>query len=87
MDGRGVKPPGDGDFTGKASSTIIRAPAPQACAAARLRGLRLSLEVLDHDRGAIALYERQGWRRVATVPAEWARAGGGQTLLYYIAPE
>jgi ribosomal protein S18 acetylase RimI-like enzyme len=49
--------------------------------------LRLSLEVLDHDRGAIALYERQGWRRVATVPAEWARAGGGQTLLYYIAPE
>jgi GNAT superfamily N-acetyltransferase len=187
MDGRDVKPPGDDDFTGKASTTIIRARRPddldacvgvlaevhtadgyplywptdprswltpdsllaawiaedegtvighvtlcsalgdgaapiwsqasglppdhlaaigrlfvalsargrglgaallaQACAEARLRGLRPALEVLDHDRGAIALYERQGWRRVASVLAEWARAGSGQALFYYIAPE
>ena len=59
----------------------------QACAEARLRRLRPALEVLDHDRGAIALYERLGWCRVASATAEWARAGGGQALLYYIAPE
>jgi GNAT superfamily N-acetyltransferase len=60
----------------------------KACAEARARGLRPALEVLDHDRGAIALYERTGWRRVASAPTPWALASGGQAVLhYYIAPE
>lgn len=54
----------------------------------RIRGLRPVLEVLDHDQAAIALYERTGWRRVASVPALWAPADSGQAMLhYYIAPE
>lgn len=60
----------------------------EACAEARARGLRPALEVLDRDRGAIALYERTGWRRVASAPTPWALASGGQAVLhYYIAPE
>jgi GNAT superfamily N-acetyltransferase len=59
-----------------------------ACAEAGGRGLRPALEVLDHDRGATALYERAGWRRVASVPAAWAGERGGLPLLhYYVAPE
>jgi ribosomal protein S18 acetylase RimI-like enzyme len=59
----------------------------EACAEARARGLRPVLDVLDHNRGAIALYERKGWRRVASVEAPWARDSGGQPFLhYYIAP-
>ncbi len=59
-----------------------------ARAAARSRGLRPALEVLDHDRGALALYERTGWRRVASAPAPWASADGGQAWLhYYLAPD
>jgi GNAT superfamily N-acetyltransferase len=59
-----------------------------ACAEARLRGLLPALEVLDRDRAAIALYERMGWHRVASTPALWARASGGEALLhYYIAPD
>jgi GNAT superfamily N-acetyltransferase len=62
----------------------------EACAEARTRDLRPALEVLDHDRGAIALYERTGWHRVASAPAPWARASGGEALLHYylyIAPD
>jgi len=59
----------------------------EACTEARSRGLCPVLDVLDHDRCAIALYERTGWRRVASVPAPWALASGEQVLLhYYIAP-
>ena len=60
----------------------------KAWAEARSRGLRSALEVLDHDQRAIALYERTGWRLVASVPAPWAQAAGGPALLhYYLAPE
>jgi GNAT superfamily N-acetyltransferase len=59
-----------------------------AGAEARRRDLRPAIEVLDHDRGAIALYERTGWRRVASLPAPWASASGDQALLYYyLAPD
>jgi GNAT superfamily N-acetyltransferase len=59
-----------------------------ACAEACSRGLRPALDVLDHDRGAIALYERTGWQRVASAPAPWAQASGGPALLhYYLAPD
>ncbi|HUY79557.1 MAG TPA: GNAT family N-acetyltransferase [Ktedonobacterales bacterium] len=60
----------------------------QACAEAHRRGLRPVLEVLDHDRGAVALYERAGWRCVASAPASWAPTGGEQlSLRYYVALE
>ncbi len=60
----------------------------QASAEARTRGLAPVLEVLDHDRAAIALYERAGWRRVASDPVPWARAGDAPMLLHaYIAPQ
>jgi GNAT superfamily N-acetyltransferase len=60
----------------------------EATAGARSRGLLPVLEVLDHDRAAMALYERIGWRRVASAPAAWAQGSGGRPLLhYYLAPE
>jgi GNAT superfamily N-acetyltransferase len=59
-----------------------------ACAEARLRGMRPALEVLDHDRAAIALYERLGWQRVASVPTRWTGADEGHALLHhYVAPD
>jgi GNAT superfamily N-acetyltransferase len=59
-----------------------------ACAEARGRGMRPALEVLDSDRSAIALYERTGWRRLASVPVPWASTDDGQALLhYYLAPD
>jgi GNAT superfamily N-acetyltransferase len=61
-----------------------------ATAIAEARGLNLlpALEVLDHNRTAIALHERTGWRRVASVPAPWAQTAEGQAmwLHYYLAP-
>ncbi len=63
-----------------------------ACAEAGLRCLRPALEVLAHDQSAIALYERVGWSRVASVAASWARTSnnqdGGQAMLhYYLVPD
>ncbi|MGE5333530.1 MAG: GNAT family N-acetyltransferase [Nitrososphaerota archaeon] len=59
----------------------------KAWAEARSRRLWPVLDVIDHSRSAIALYERKGWRRVASVPAMWAQTSSGQPLLhYYIAP-
>jgi GNAT superfamily N-acetyltransferase len=62
-----------------------------ACAEAGRWGLRPALEVLAHDQNAIALYDRAGWRRVASVPAPWARTrdsrSSDQALLhYYLSP-
>lgn len=60
----------------------------QACDEARLRGLTPVLEVLDHDRAAIALYERAGWRRVASEVVPWAQDGDAPMLLHaYVAPD
>ncbi|PWT78017.1 MAG: GNAT family N-acetyltransferase [Chloroflexi bacterium] len=59
-----------------------------ACTEARRLELLPALEVLDHNRSAIALYERTGWRRVASVPAPWAQTAEGEAMLlhYYLAP-
>lgn len=38
----------------------------RACAAARQRGLHPVLDVLDHNRAAVALYERRGWVLLST---------------------
>ncbi len=52
------------------------------------RGLRPVLKVLERDRSAIALYERLGWRRVATIRAPWVVARDNEALLhFYLAPE
>lgn len=60
----------------------------EACAWARAHDLRPALQVLDHDRAAVALYERAGWQRVATGPTFPAPASGAPvTLLTYLAPE
>ena len=32
----------------------------------------LGLDVVDKDTAAIAMYERAGWHRVATIPCDWA---------------
>lgn len=50
------------------------------------RGLLLALDVVGSHSAPIALYERAGWRRVATVP--WIPAVGGeeQPLHCYVAP-
>lgn len=39
----------------------------RVCAEAHPQGLRPALEVLEHNQRAIALYERVGWRRVASI--------------------
>jgi GNAT superfamily N-acetyltransferase len=59
-----------------------------ACDEAHLRSLRPVLEVLDQNQLAIALYERTGWRRVASVPAAWVHRSDSQAaLFYYLAPD
>jgi ribosomal protein S18 acetylase RimI-like enzyme len=46
--------------------------------------LDLALEVVDHeDSAAIALYERNGWRRVRTAPAHWTAPDGGVVLVHH----
>ncbi|GAB3138098.1 GNAT family N-acetyltransferase [Microbispora hainanensis] len=51
-------------------------------------GIPLVLDVSDDDHGAITLYERAGWQRVATTRAEWLNAAGENALLHhYVSPE
>lgn len=47
----------------------------EAVAEARTRGLQPVLDVAAHDGAAVALYERLGWRRLATVAQEWGPHG------------
>lgn len=59
-----------------------------ACDEARSRGLRPVLDVLDLNQRAMALYERKGWRRIASVPASWAVIDSKEHLLhYFISPD
>lgn len=61
---------------------LLDAAADEAAA----RGLLLALDVVGTHSAPITLYERAGWRRVATV--SWAPAIGGeeQPLHCYVAP-
>lgn len=43
----------------------------------------LSLEVSDEGRAAIALYERAGWRRVASTRATWLNNAGEPALMHH----
>ncbi len=58
-------------------------------AEARRRDLLLALDVVGGHNGAIALYERLGWRRVATINASWMPVvdGEGTPLHCYVAPD
>ncbi|WP_157248968.1 GNAT family N-acetyltransferase [Nonomuraea typhae] len=47
----------------------------------------LALEVSDEGTAAIALYERTGWRRVATTQATWLNNAGTPAVMYhYVMP-
>nr|WP_240973504.1 GNAT family N-acetyltransferase [Nonomuraea sp. FMUSA5-5] len=49
--------------------------------------LPLKLEVSSEGRAAIGLYERLGWRRVASSRATWLNAAGEPALLHhYVSP-
>ncbi len=51
-------------------------------------GLPLMLDVSDEGHAAIALYERAGWRRVASARARWLNKAGEPALLhYYVSPD
>jgi len=54
-----------------------------AVAAASSHGRRAALEVLDHDRAALGLYERAGWQRVGSAAAPWAQERGTRAVVYY----
>ena len=58
-----------------------------ATAEARARGFHPALRVVEHDRAAIALYERAGWRRIASDVKPWAVSDPAMALLHtYLAP-
>lgn len=51
-------------------------------------GLPLMLDVSDEGHAAIALYERAGWRRVASARARWLNKAGEPALVhYYVSPD
>jgi GNAT superfamily N-acetyltransferase len=55
----------------------------RAGAWAEEQGRRLELEVVADERSpAIALYAREGWRRTATVIAEWTAPDGGRVVMH-----
>jgi ribosomal-protein-alanine N-acetyltransferase len=50
---------------------------------AQAEGLALALEVVATEgSAAIALYENSGWRRVATVPADWSTGDGAVVMVH-----
>ncbi|MPY66989.1 GNAT family N-acetyltransferase [Deinococcus sp. SDU3-2] len=55
---------------------------------ARRLGLLAALDVDTESLAAVALYDRLGWHRVATVPDAWQVAQGTDASLHvYVAPE
>ena len=52
--------------------------------AAAEHDLMLGLDVVDKDAAAIAMYERAGWHRVATIPCDWAP---DRQMHCYLAPQ
>jgi GNAT superfamily N-acetyltransferase len=67
---------------------VGRALLGAAVAEARARGLQPVLDVEDDSLGAIALYERSGWRLAGRGPAWWLTADGHRPVLrYYVLPQ
>lgn len=54
----------------------------EALAFARASGWRAALEVAAEAEAAVRLYEREGWRRVATGPAAWQNPQGEHPLMH-----
>jgi ribosomal protein S18 acetylase RimI-like enzyme len=54
----------------------------QAMQWAEAHDLGLVLEVADHLQGAVALYERTGFRRVTTRQADWTTPDGQPVTLH-----
>ncbi|WP_431899301.1 GNAT family N-acetyltransferase [Nonomuraea sp. bgisy101] len=55
---------------------------------AAARGLPLVLDVSDEGQAAVALYERAGWRRVASARARWLNSAGEHALVHsYVSPD
>jgi GNAT superfamily N-acetyltransferase len=50
---------------------------------AKGRGLLPVIEVNERRARAIRVYERTGWRRVGTGPADWVNPSGERPLLHY----
>jgi GNAT superfamily N-acetyltransferase len=48
------------------------------------QGLRLVLDVADHNRDAIAFYERRGWRRVGTASLQLDDGGTLPIVLFVL---
>jgi ribosomal-protein-alanine N-acetyltransferase len=46
-------------------------------------GSTLALEVLDHNTAAIRLYERRGWVRTGSEPADWFGPEGPAPLVHF----
>ncbi|MFD5564425.1 GNAT family N-acetyltransferase [Kitasatospora griseola] len=68
--------------TGLAGALLAR-----AVQAAVADGRRPVLEVESDAAGAIALYERAGWRRVGTAPGDWLTAAGQPAVVHtYLGP-
>jgi GNAT superfamily N-acetyltransferase len=66
---------------------LARALLDVATGCARDRGLQPVLDVVDDAAGAIALYERAGWRFTGTQPAWWTNPDGSRpTIRYYLGP-
>lgn len=66
---------------------VARALLDTACAAARAESRHPVLDVVDGSPAA-ALYERLGWRRVATVPAAWLADDGSRPMIrLYTGPD
>ncbi|MDO9378200.1 MAG: GNAT family N-acetyltransferase [Nocardioidaceae bacterium] len=54
---------------------------------ARQVGATLTLDVVDDDRAAIALYERRGWRRTGSRTADWSAPDAAPpVVLTYVLP-
>ncbi|MFI6604002.1 GNAT family N-acetyltransferase [Nonomuraea sp. NPDC050536] len=83
-----------GSATGKAVTRLFVTPAARGTGmAARLLAVaqesvgRLTLEVSHEGVGAIALYERAGWRRVCSTRAQWLDSAGLPALVHhYVSP-
>ena len=76
-----VAPAGQGGGLG-------RALLDTAVAAAAAAGREPILSVVDDGRDkAVSVYEHLGWRRIATLDADWTTSDGSVPMLrYYVAP-
>ncbi len=61
---------------------VAQALLGQAMHWAAANGQDLVLEVTDHLQAARALYERAGFRRLGTKPADWTAPGGLPVILH-----